>query len=202
MRERTIATHPKDGGAACRGALKVIKSCNTQVCPDGPDCKYEPWQDWTVCTKCGGQRTRTRLIQAGQENGANCKQDSTKEVQGCSRNCHGNKFCAWGDWTPWASCSATCGSGRQERTRSLGLSDFQPRPTLTPQDSPTWAQQYEALNLEMDARRNTQTQDIAFAFMGGIISFLTLASAMRFCSRSRRPSEESYAEVVSEAPIE
>jgi len=191
-RQRHISVPPKDLGRACNGSTLVVNSCNMQVCPGGNDCKYHPWHDWGACDRCGGQRKRSRELNHAGNGGQNCLQDSTEEVQGCSRHCHGAKFCAWADWAPWGTCSATCGNGRMSRTRQLALSDFQPRPGIPPTSS--FQQKFTALEHEIGARRDTHKQEIAVAFIGGCMSFLVLASAIRVCTRSRAPSE-SYAHI-------
>lgn len=194
-KSRHIQVPAKEGGTACEGAMKTIASCNMQACAAGNNnCEYLPWTEWSACDKCGGQRKRRRHLQPPVNGGTPCTQDSLEEVQGCSRNCHNGKFCAWAEWAPWSTCSVTCGNGKVSRTRSLAISDFQPSPPIPTQA--VWNQKYEALNLEMMARQDTNKQDMFFAFTGGCLSFLTLASAIRICTRSRRPSE-SYAQVSS-----
>jgi len=199
-KQRHIAVPPKDLGRACNGSTILVNSCNMQDCPGGSGCKYADWHDWGACDRCGGKRIRTRDLARG-NGGTNCVQGMTKEVHGCSRDhCSGpagsysSQFCSWADWAPWSTCSATCGNGRTSRTRSLALSDVQAKPPIPPTNS--FQQRFEALENEIGARRDTHKQDIAVAFVGGCISFLVLASAMRVCTRSRRPSSP-YTQLTS-----
>lgn len=195
-KQRHIAVPSKDLGMACNGSTIIVNSCSMQACPGGNGCKYADWHDWGACDRCGGQRIRTRNLIHGGTGGTNCVKGITKEVHGCSRHCHGGKFCSWGEWAPWSTCSATCGNGRKSRTRSLALSDVQPQPPIPPTNS--FQQRFEALENEIGARRHTHKQDIAVAFVGGSMSFLVLASAIRVCTRSRR-SSSPYTQLSSPA---
>jgi len=199
---RHIVTPAKDGGVGCNGTARSVESCNMQACVGGTDCTWFDWRPWSACTRCGGQRTRTRGFRPAGPGGANCHQGHAEEIEGCSRHCHGEHFCAWQEWDQWSACSVRCGFGRVSRTRSLALSSLQPRPPLQTQAYLNTQSKYEALTLEMNARRGTHNQAIAVAFVGGCISFMTLAAAFRLCTR-KRPSEEGYyLQVESEAPVD
>merc|ERR1712066_285057 len=50
----------------CAGELKKVEKCNMEACPVCIDCikvcKWGQWEHWDSCTKCGGQRKRTRQM--------------------------------------------------------------------------------------------------------------------------------------------
>ena len=82
------------------------------ACPK--DCEFLDWEDWSSCSvTCGpgGNRTRSRKVDAEINGGAACDPavllQETVEcgTSGCPRDC------AWGDWGTWTNCSKTCGLG-------------------------------------------------------------------------------------------
>merc|ERR1711879_272494 len=48
------------------GVLERIENCNEEPCPVCRDCikvcHWGHWEDWSACTKCGGQMKRTRQM--------------------------------------------------------------------------------------------------------------------------------------------
>ncbi|XP_062618604.1 SCO-spondin-like [Saccostrea cucullata] len=118
-RKRTCTNPaPQYGGAACSGSTDSSQTCNTNPCPiDGV---WANWGSWKTCSvTCGGgtqSRDRSCTNPAPQHGGAACPGLSTS-----SQNCN-TQVCiidgAWTDWSPWGSCSKSCGGGRRSRSRT------------------------------------------------------------------------------------
>ncbi len=115
-RTRTVKTQPQNGGKACP-VLTETQACNTQPCPI--DCEINEWSDWATCSKpCGGgTQERTRTVKTQPQNGGKaCPVLTEKQecnTQPCPVDCEVDK------WTDWGTCSKTCGSGTQNRTRTV-----------------------------------------------------------------------------------
>ncbi|XP_022799542.1 SCO-spondin-like [Stylophora pistillata] len=109
---------PQHGGKSCQGSAKLVRSCNQQPCPVHGD--WSRWSGWTSCTKsCGSgsqERTRSCTNPRPQHGGKSC-QGSAKLVQSCNQ-----QLCpvdgGWSSYSGWTSCTKSCGTGTQERTRS------------------------------------------------------------------------------------
>jgi hypothetical protein len=117
----SVATH----GGSCHGALSASTSCNTHACP--VDCVVSQWSSFSPCSAaCGiAHKTRTRTVITPPANGAVCP--VMEDVQpclgspSCETACTGpehNIDCIMGAWSMWSSCSAQCGGGFRQRTRS------------------------------------------------------------------------------------
>ncbi|VUZ55036.1 unnamed protein product [Hymenolepis diminuta] len=80
---------------------------------------WSEWMPWEPCSvSCGrGIQIRERKCDspAPKNGGAYCVGEST-DTRACLQ-----AFCpadgVWGAWTPWSSCSSTCGAGLRQRTR-------------------------------------------------------------------------------------
>ncbi|MFT7811182.1 adhesion G protein-coupled receptor B2 [Arapaima gigas] len=119
VRTRSCVSSPY--GTLCSGPLRETRMCNnTATCPVHG--LWEEWSPWSLCSvTCGrGSRTRTRSCVAPQRSGKVC---SGPEVQ--SKLCN-IAVCPvegqWLDWAPWSRCSATCGTGSQQRQRRCSVS--------------------------------------------------------------------------------
>uniref|UniRef100_UPI00193A61B8 uncharacterized protein LOC120335429 n=1 Tax=Styela clava TaxID=7725 RepID=UPI00193A61B8 len=119
VRERTrncIGT----GLTRCVGPNVDRQNCNSNPCPE--------WQDWTEWTDCsttcgGGLRSRDRICIGGIPGMVGCEGEPREEDF-----CNGQACSYWSSWGPFGDCSATCGVGRQTKTRRcispLGLEGF------------------------------------------------------------------------------
>merc|ERR1712048_336787 len=140
--------------------LSETRPCELDACPNGckaADCIWGHWSEWSACDKCGGEKRRFRhVVSMAKCGGAACKPDLAEEVTNCTRMCHQPSYCAFGDWTSWGQCTATCGSGEQHRERHLKL---------------------------MPA---TSMQDMVVAFAGGLISLVIGLAVFRTYSRGRQ----------------
>jgi len=66
-------------------------------------------------------KKRTREVAVKPRYGEDCE-GKTAEIQGCKSNCEMGvlHYCVWSLWSPWTSCSRTCGpEGRLNRVRKL-----------------------------------------------------------------------------------
>mmetsp|Transcript_37944 Transcript_37944/g.95288 ORF Transcript_37944/g.95288 Transcript_37944/m.95288 type:complete len:1714 (+) Transcript_37944:79-5220(+) len=118
-----------DTSFLCKGATMVTEACNSFECDVSMiDCEYGEWTDWSVCTKCDGQRARHREVTSQAENGGRvCEAAATEETQKCPESCGPQLFyCVWGDWTSLGSCSKTCGAATRKRTRKMVLTEEKP----------------------------------------------------------------------------
>ncbi|XP_060079617.1 scavenger receptor cysteine-rich type 1 protein M130-like isoform X3 [Ylistrum balloti] len=106
----------------CQGFGCVPKSetatCFLMAC--SVDGQWGSWSSWTSCTVTCGSGTRARSRQcnnpAPAHNGLSCPGDGHE-----SEECTAGITCpvdgAWGLWTSWVSCSASCGYGSRTRSR-------------------------------------------------------------------------------------
>ncbi|VDI03482.1 Hypothetical predicted protein [Mytilus galloprovincialis] len=109
---------PANNGPDCRGPASQGRQCGKKPCPIAG--KWGGWREWSMCSvSCGGghqQRTRSCDNPAPANNGPDCRGPASQ-----GRQC-GKKPCPiagkWGGWREWSICSASCGSGHQQRTRS------------------------------------------------------------------------------------
>lgn len=104
------------GGKACP-ALTETQACNADACP--VDCTVASWSAWSTCDRtCGtGGQIRTRQIATSPAHGGTpCPAQSDTQVcntQPCPINCQVYP------WSPFDSCSATCGGGVTVRSRGI-----------------------------------------------------------------------------------
>ena len=75
--------------------------------------KWTVWSLWTPCSvSCGdGKRMRSRTCQGSS---AECPGDVTQEQSCKEREC---EIPCWAEWADWTTCSKSCGTGIQERSR-------------------------------------------------------------------------------------
>ncbi|KAF8819960.1 sushi domain (scr repeat) domain-containing protein, partial [Cardiosporidium cionae] len=121
-RQRTITTSPSGNGKVCP-SLTSTEACAIADCPlEGQtvNCSLSDWSDWGNCdVSCGGGRQASkRLILAYPSSGGTSCATTVRFKEGCnSISCVID--CTVTGWSAWSSCTATCGSGSQRRTRSI-----------------------------------------------------------------------------------
>jgi hypothetical protein len=121
QQSRTRQMNPWKGNGQCPEAtVTQVQGCNEQMC--GNKCNYAEWSPWSNCsTQCGdGTQTHTRYVIV---KGYDCNGALT-EAKPCKARGPGcvleqNQQCAWSAWSAWTHCSASCGGGASERTRSV-----------------------------------------------------------------------------------
>ncbi|XP_056000284.1 hemicentin-1-like isoform X2 [Ostrea edulis] len=121
---------PAHGGSDCSGSDTDVQTqnCNIQHCPvDGRWSAYGAFSAWSSCSvTCGGgvqdrSQKRTCSNPAPNYGGKSCDGDDTNtEQQAC--NTHpcpiDGGWSAYGEFTPWGTCTVSCGGGMQERSQT------------------------------------------------------------------------------------
>ncbi|XP_057298019.1 SCO-spondin-like isoform X2 [Hydractinia symbiolongicarpus] len=118
-RTRTC-THPAPahGGKNCVGRTLESRSCKVKECPVNGG--FTEWSSYGTCSEsCGHgtqERTRSCTNPAPAHGGLNCSED-VSQTRACKiKECPvDGKFSEWG---AFAACSATCGGGVEQRTRT------------------------------------------------------------------------------------
>ncbi|RUS87810.1 hypothetical protein EGW08_004409 [Elysia chlorotica] len=119
-RQRTrTCKQPLNGGLVCNGNATEAEDCNQHFCPiDGV---WSPWAQWSECTvTCSnGTQWRNRTCNGPHHLGKDCEGDENETRVCMPRICPVDG--QWMDWTPWSSCSVSCGGGSRERSRDCYL---------------------------------------------------------------------------------
>uniref|UniRef100_A0A8C2F9G0 Thrombospondin-1 n=1 Tax=Cyprinus carpio TaxID=7962 RepID=A0A8C2F9G0_CYPCA len=105
----------------CEGTSVQTRDCYLQECDKRfkQDGSWSHWSPWSSCSvTCGaGVITRIRLCNSPtpQMEGKEC-QGEGRQTERCEKSpCPISG--GWGPWSPWDTCSATCGGGVQNRKR-------------------------------------------------------------------------------------
>ncbi|XP_052699211.1 SCO-spondin-like isoform X2 [Crassostrea angulata] len=109
---------PAHGGATCVGPSDESQTCVQPHCP--VDGQWSAWSHYSTCSKTcgGGTRTHQRTCSnpAPLHGGMTCHGNDV-ETESCNQDpCQvdGN----WSTWTPFSTCSKTCGDGIKSRNRT------------------------------------------------------------------------------------
>jgi len=116
-RNRSIAEQAQNGGDGCRGGLAETEGCLSS----DVDCEMSDWTRWEPCDRtCGeGQTVRERQVERFPAQGGKECPHSLIETRGCNSRACDEKDCEVSDWTGWSKCSAACGAGFQNRSRTV-----------------------------------------------------------------------------------
>ena len=115
-RSKNVVRQAKHGGTAC-GPTSSSQVCGATNCPI--DCKMTAWSAWSQCTKtcAGGSRSRSRSVSVeAYFGGVACGHKAESDPCNMS-NCPVD--CQTTNWSGWTSCTKTCGSGNQQRTKQI-----------------------------------------------------------------------------------
>ncbi|OWF34851.1 Hemicentin-1 [Mizuhopecten yessoensis] len=110
-----VCNEPLYNGIPCEGPKQENRDCYPRECP--VDGEYEPWNEWTPCTSsCGyGTRFRNRTCNQPLHGGDVCPGVSS-ETEVCNAfSCPVDG--SWKQWSMWADCTVTCGTGTSNRSR-------------------------------------------------------------------------------------
>jgi len=100
--------------------LQEVSGCGEQLCDeDESHCDLSAWSAWSDCSEtCGtGVAVRSRALEGADVAGA-CLA-TLREAKACQQQVCERMDCRWGDWTVWASCSASCDGGVKRRSRAI-----------------------------------------------------------------------------------
>ncbi|KAG8449722.1 hypothetical protein GDO86_016386 [Hymenochirus boettgeri] len=119
----------QNSATICRKVSCPLVPCANTTVPDGECCPicwpsdsadddWSPWSDWTPCSVTCGNGIQQRGRSCDSLNNP-CEGSSVQ-----TRSCHiqecDKRFKldgGWSHWSPWSSCSVTCGSGQITRIR-------------------------------------------------------------------------------------
>jgi len=207
-RTRTVLMEPTGRGKLCDAFLSEMTPCNTQHCLRkcvAVDCGWSQWTEWSACTKCAGQKRRTRWVVKEPACGGNaCHLENTEETAECPRWCEAtHMFCAWADWDSWSRCTATCGKALKTRVRNLKATvvDMQTQSALAGQylGRSDLEGDLEKLNARERRGEVRRVQELTLAFGSGCIAFMAFMAIHRVFTKPRRQFQpgEGYQQVVS-----
>uniref|UniRef100_A0AAX7U7V1 Thrombospondin-1 n=1 Tax=Astatotilapia calliptera TaxID=8154 RepID=A0AAX7U7V1_ASTCA len=126
LKMNLISVLLQNSATVCRKISCPLIPCANATVPDGECCprfkqdgSWSHWSPWSSCSvTCGaGVITRIRLCNSPtpQLGGKDCVGEG-RQTETCTKSpcpINGN----WGPWSPWDSCSLTCGGGQQTRKR-------------------------------------------------------------------------------------
>ncbi|XP_067939915.1 coadhesin-like [Watersipora subatra] len=102
----------------CQGSATQTRTCNVRPCQ--VDGMWGEWSPYTTCSRsCGGgvQNRKRRCNNPAPSNGGRSCVGPARDVILCN-----NKDCpvngGWSSWSPYSSCSKSCGGGVRTRTRT------------------------------------------------------------------------------------
>ncbi|CAK0804700.1 unnamed protein product [Prorocentrum cordatum] len=203
-RSRDILQEASGGGASCQDDMIETARCQAAPCKsacNATDCRWGDWDDWSACEKCGGQKRRSRAIeQHAACGGRSCDPGATEQIEECPRKCHGATFCAWGDWSNFTECSATCGSAVKSRQRKLERRDGGLAPEARAGAEGDGAHEPAALDLQVkydqlhrraEALAESRRRQLAVAWGAGMLGLVALMAASA-ALRTRARSSEGY----------
>ncbi|XP_072421818.1 hemicentin-1-like isoform X1 [Chiloscyllium punctatum] len=115
---------PANGGRSCHGWDVESRQCNAKPCPVHG--QWSLWGAWEGCSQSCGQGNQTRRRSCSdpptQHGGRPCEGKATEVKKCIFVPCPVDG--QWTAWNSWSRCSASCGGGVHQRTRSC----FDPPP--------------------------------------------------------------------------
>jgi len=119
-RSRAITTGASCGGAMCEGALVESRHCERE-CKTPENCVLSEWTEWfpALCETKGQQRQRHRTVLKEPTNGGEPCAGMLNETGSCQEHMMKVVDCSLKEWSPWTTCSVSCGGGYKTRTRDI-----------------------------------------------------------------------------------
>jgi hypothetical protein len=117
QRTRSVASSDKFGGKTCDKTFDS-RACNAASCPR--DCVVSEWGTWGYCSlTCGGggKQTKTRSVITTALYGGKACPDLAESMPCNDGECP--VHCDTSSWSAWGDCTKSCGTGSQERKRSV-----------------------------------------------------------------------------------
>ncbi|ETE64962.1 Thrombospondin-1, partial [Ophiophagus hannah] len=124
-----ISVNNMNSAVMCHKVSCPLMPCSNATVPDGECCPrcwpsdsaddaWSPWSEWTTCSTTCGNGIQQRGRSCDRINHL-CEGSSVQtricNMQECDKRFRQNG--AWSHWSPWSSCSVTCGSGLITRIR-------------------------------------------------------------------------------------
>lgn len=101
-------------------SISLLLTSPLHVAADGDvDCQLSDWSEWTACTlTCGtGTRSHKRTVTTDRQNNGKPCGDLVAVANCAETPCTIN--CVLSAWSSWSVCSATCGGGTKQRSRTV-----------------------------------------------------------------------------------
>ncbi|MEE6492107.1 hypothetical protein FKM82_016474 [Ascaphus truei] len=119
----------QNSATICRKVSCPLMPCANATIPDGECCPrcwpsdsaddgWSPWSEWTACSVTCGNGVQQRGRSCDRINNrceGSSVQTRTCHIQECDKRFKQDG--GWSHWSPWSSCSVTCGSGQITRIR-------------------------------------------------------------------------------------
>ncbi|XP_010622953.1 thrombospondin-1 [Fukomys damarensis] len=121
--------HCQNSVTICKKVSCPIMPCSNATVPDGECCPrcwpsdsaddgWSPWSEWTSCSATCGSGIQQRGRSCDSLNNrceGSSVQTRTCHIQECDKRFKQDG--GWSHWSPWSSCSVTCGDGVITRIR-------------------------------------------------------------------------------------
>jgi hypothetical protein len=119
---RSVTVAGNAQGDACPASREQTITCNTDACP--VDCELEDWKDDGGCSvSCGGgKQIKRKAVQTMMANGGIACPASEEDERYKEEDCNPDACpvdCVLSGWSAWSTCSATCGDGLRNQSRTV-----------------------------------------------------------------------------------